>query len=140
MAVRGQGASLKYTIAGASEATVENCTKITAPKVSYPELDFTNLATTGNFKEYIVGMTDGGEVSFECLYSEATLTALNTIKGVLTNATGTTSWKITGPEATSPPVITFNGYLKELSMPDFSTDEVVKLSGTVKVCGAINIA
>lgn len=140
MAVRGQGATLKYTYNGGSETAVPLCTSIKGPKVSFGELDFTNLDTSGDYKEYIVGMSDGGEVTFECIYSEATLTALNTIKGKLTVGVNTTSWKITGPETSSPPVITFNGYLKELEVPTFEADSVTKITGTVKVCGAITVA
>ena len=140
MALRGQGATLKYTVGGGSAVAVPLCKSIKGPKVSFPELDFTNLDTVGNYKEYIVGMADGGEVSFECVYSKATAVALGAIKGLLHNGTDNTSWTVTGPESSTPITVTFDGFLKDLELPNFETDAVAMITGSVKICGPITIA
>lgn len=47
----------------------------------YPEV--TNLDSPGGFREFIKGLKDAGEVSFQCGYTSAGYTLINGLDGVL---------------------------------------------------------
>ena len=70
MAISAFGTLLKIGDGGSPESftTIAEVTNIGGPSLSLDPIDVTNHSSTGGWKEFIGGLLDGGEVSFEINY------------------------------------------------------------------------
>lgn len=98
---------------------------------SRDSVDVTNHDSTAPSKEFIAGMTDGGEVSFKANFRPGSHA---TLLGYLFATTSMNkSCSITWADGTA---WSFTGFVKSLSPSSTPTDKMT-LSGTVKVTGLI---
>lgn len=94
-------------------------------------LDVTNHDSTGGFKEYIIGLSDGGEVTMSGNYlpgsaSQAALVAANL------NHT-TDAYTIVFPDGAST-TWSFNGLVRSFE-PQSNYDGILSFNATVKITG-----
>lgn len=110
-AIFAQGTLLQLGDGGTSEVftTIAEVLSLTGPTLTRDTIDVTNQSSTGGFREFINGLKDGGEVSFDLNYipTEATHDASTGLladyeSGVSRNFklifpdTGATTWLFTG--------------------------------------------
>lgn len=127
--VAAKGTQLEWN----AEPLVE-LTSITGPGESMDPIDLTSHDSDSAFREFVAGLRDGGEISFEG----------NFIKG---NAAGqiaahtdfqagqVRAWIIKHPGwVAGVPQISGNGYLTAFSI-DYPFDGKISVSGTIKVTG-----
>jgi len=131
--VSSQGATLKIGVAGVFTliAKIQN---ITGPASTAPQIDVTSLDSTG--REFIAGLTDGGEVSFDFLWDAAStqqqLLRTNMEAGTVTafqliiNDPGAGLVKTT---------IAFNAVITSFGPFNFAVDTPVTVSCTLKMSG-----
>jgi predicted secreted protein len=124
----GHGAVL--TIAA---TTIGNIISVSGPEQSRDAVDKSTMDSTNKFREFIPGMADGGEISFDVNYDGAagatandlhnafTATAAQAIVVQINNGGTTSSWAVSG-------FVTGLGY----AIPH---DEKVTQSVTIKAAG-----
>lgn len=99
--------------------------------ISVDDLDTSSHASPGQWREFISGMKDGGELSMEVNYDPA-------LHGLLFSALGVTrQHKITLTDAGAAEVA-FSGYIKGISA-QAPHDDKLSATFTVKVTGAVTI-
>ena len=134
IAIQSQGTELSVSEDGGNTYTDLGCVidGFSGPGGSKPEIDVTTLCSAG--QEFIDGLPDFGSISFTGLYnpnSVACQTLLSLYKGGRSNV----DWKITFSD-TSGSTWEFQGYVSEFSV-NFQKNEVVRLSGSIRVSGDI---
>lgn len=77
------GGSVEVSSDGSTWNEIPECRGIPVPEKTqeYPEV--TSLDSTNGFREYIAGLKDPGELTFEALYTEAGMTLIEGLDGVL---------------------------------------------------------
>jgi len=125
---KGDNASpIAYTAVG-------SVTSISGPNSSRGEIDVTTMDSTA--KEFNLALLDNGTLEVSIVFDER-----NTAHaGLRTDFSANTvrDWKIT--DAGSPQInYTFQGRIQSLPL-DFSTDEVVRVSMTIRITGAMTVA
>jgi predicted secreted protein len=136
-AVFTQGTQIQLGDGGSPESflTIAEVKSISGPSLSRDTIDVTTHSSTGGVREFINGLADGGEVSFDVNFVPGAATHNNTTGMLSLWASGRrANFKIIFP--TSPAVTwSFNGVLTafEMSAP---TDEVLGASVTIKVAGS----
>jgi len=63
MAFLGKGTVLKIDTGGGSYATVGKITELSAPSQSADSVEITHMGSTSEFREFMAGLRDAGEVS-----------------------------------------------------------------------------
>jgi len=130
----------KTITAGSGTATPVTYTEIsevisfTPPEASASEIDTTHLASTA--KEYLLGLTDNGEISMEMNYVEDD----NGQQAMITSNINSTKkgYKITLPNTT---VFSFEAYCKGISaIPKAGVDSKLTRSARLRVTGAVTEA
>ncbi len=125
---KGDSASpIVYTAVG-------SVTSISGPSSTRGEIDVTTMDSTA--KEFNLALLDHGTVECGLVYDER-----NTQHAALRTdfvANTVRDWKIT--DAGSPQAVyTFQGRIQSLPL-DFSTDEVVRVTMTIRITGALTVA
>ena len=128
-AVSGKGTILDW-----DGATILELTSVSGPTESMSPIDVTNHDSADAFREFISGILDGGEISFEG----------NFIKGDSTGqiamhtdfqAGSKKTWIIKMPGwAGGVPQATGSGFVTAFSM-SYPYDDKITISGTIKVTG-----
>lgn len=121
----GNGAAL-----GMGGTTISELTSIGLPGFSSDDIDVTTHNDTDKIRQYVKGLTDPGEISFEgnmnyTDYSNAFIQAVTTSMFTAT---------ITIPTTPSVTVLQFQAYVKGLE-GTAPHDDKVEMSGTLKVSG-----
>lgn len=121
--------------------TVAEVLSITGPSLSTASIDATSMDSTGKFMEFIPGLRDAGELSFDIQYIFN-----NATHGILTgilqdfnnNETKTRNWKILFPDTG---VTTWNlaGFVTEFTLNDPVEDKVTATM-TIKLTGKPTLA
>ena len=115
-------------------SAVGSVTSISGPSSSRGEIDVTTMDSTA--KEFNLSLLDHGTLEASIVFDERdtehaalrTDFAANTVR----------DWKIT--DAGSPQInYTFQGRIQSLPL-DFSTDEVVRVTMTIRITGALAVA
>jgi predicted secreted protein len=124
--------------------TITNVTSISGPTLSRDTIDVTSHSSTGGYREFINGLKDGGEVSFDLLYDPDDVTHnTNTTTpnmGLLALYDSGATWEftITFTDDTST-VWTFDAVVTSFEITA-GIDDALKASVTLKVSGAPTLA
>jgi hypothetical protein len=103
------GGSVEISDDGSTFVEIPECKAVPVPTTSteYPEV--TSLDSPGGFREFIAGLKDAGELSFQAGYTSAGYALLTGFDGVLLY------WRSTFPrspsQTVSGDVFTFRGYV-----------------------------
>jgi len=126
-AVSGFGATFAYMSAADTYTSLAEVLSITPPSISVETIGATHMASDDGFREYIAGLKDGGEVTVNMNYVEASATLLQTL--VLA---GYETFKITFPGSST---YVFSGIPTAFTFDDVVIDDKVAMSLTIKVSG-----
>ena len=108
-------------------------TGITGPDKSRSTIDVTNLDSTDNYKEFIGGLRDAGQIGLEMNFTLATYELLNTdfesedlneYEIILTDAENTS--------------FSFSGLVTNLSLA-IPMDDKISASATIKISGVVSL-
>jgi len=108
-------------------------TSISGPSESMDTIDLTSHDSTEAFREFVAGLHDGGEISFEGNFikgDSAGQIAMHTDFQAGTKK----AWIIKMPGWASAPQIAGNGYVTAFSL-DYPFDGKISFSATIKVTG-----
>lgn len=121
-------------------ATIAAVLDIDGPGVQVDMIDVTSRDSSG-WKEFIGGLIDGGEVSFDILYDPDDTTHSATAPGVVGLLTGKTvkGWKLTLSDISAPTVWSFNALVKAFK-PKAPLKDALRASVTLKITASISIA
>jgi len=114
-------------------AAILELTSISGPSESMDPIDVTSHDSDDGFKEFIAGLHDGGEISFEgmCIVGDSTgQVAMHDDF----QATTIKAWEIRFPTYASAPKIAGNGFITAFSWA-FPHDGPITISGTIKITG-----
>jgi hypothetical protein len=128
MSNAGIGYSAKFAIAGTVVAEVFS---ITPPNDNIDVIDVSHMQSPNRTREFITGLNDPGEASFEMNFvpGSAADLAIQALKGL----TATTEFIITFPPGTTGAVIwTFNGFLTGYE-PALPGEDKMTATVTIKV-------
>lgn len=131
----GSGTTLRLHDGGSpgSYATVAYAIQISGPDQENPLVDITHLASTA--REYIAGLTDGGEVTITGhLTEDATVNDVAGLEYVFTQKL-TRLFQITPASATRR--IQFSAIITRFRFSDFTADDTMKFEATLKITGAV---
>lgn len=123
--VLGNGATLQI-----STSTITELTSIGLPGLSADDLDVTTHNDTDKVRQFVKGLIDAGEVSFEGNVNYTDYAA------VYAQAVTTSSYTVTITLPTSPSVTKFEcyGYVKGLE-GEAPHDDLINFSGSLKISG-----
>ncbi|MBA2627186.1 MAG: hypothetical protein H0U85_04185 [Gemmatimonadales bacterium] len=118
--------------------TIAEVKSITPPQADADDVDVTHMESPGRSREFIQGLTNPGEASFEVNWIPDDPTQ-DHLTGLLADQQAGTvrNWQIVLPAG----LLTwgFRGYVKKFN-PDIPTDKELKASVTIKVSGASTFA
>lgn len=126
-AINGFGAVFAYESAPATYTALAEVLSVTPPSISVETVDVTHMGSDDGFREYKAGRRDGGEVTVNMNYVEASATLLQTL--VLA---GYETFRITFPDSST---YVFSGIPTAFSFDDVVIDDKVAMSLTIKVSG-----
>ena len=137
----GSGVTLGFNTVGAPSVytTLAGVTRCDVPTLTSDDIEVTALDSTA--KEYITGLGDGGDVTFDVNLRKATAgsapwVASQTAFEAYNGDQILHGFEITFPGATDV-VYTFNGYVKEFKIEVGGANVATTASGVIKVSGAI---
>jgi predicted secreted protein len=110
--------------------TISEITSISAPNLSAETIDVTTHSSAGQYREFIKGLRDGGEISVEGNFTTASASA--TIVALETSSAQT----VTIDYPTSPSVTRFTATVLATAFGmEAPVDGVIPFSATFKVSG-----
>lgn len=140
----GIGASLKRGNGDSPESfsPISEVRTCTLPKGSRADIDVTNFDSAGGYTEYIPGLREGGEVSFEANYDE-TDTTVETLETDFDGSQTPRNYQVALPpkdDGSSPlpddTIYQFSAYVKSLQI-NVNPKEAIVVSGVLKVTGPV---
>lgn len=129
--IRALGTAITF-----NSKTIGSLTSIGEVSPDSDELDSTTLDSAGNYREFIQGFKDGGEVSLTGYYDSADSGQAEIITGYGTGDIDATV--ITLPSAAG--TISFNAWVKSFSLGSADVDGVVGFGATLRITGAVTVA
>lgn len=119
--------------------TIAAVLDIEGPNIEVEQIDFTSR-DSNSWKEFVGGLLDGGEVTFDVLYDPDTATHGVSGVGLVALALARTvkNWKLTLSDAT-PTVWSHAGFIKSFK-PKAPMKEALRASVSIKVTGAVTVA
>ena len=132
-----------------AQQAIPNVKMITLPTLDTAMIETTTLGSATPDKTFTPGLTDSGNLSFECLYTADTYSRLATLVGKLKHSTripptGTdVTWLVTAPDedgagAGAAQTFTFNGCLTKIET-SMEIEAVMMIKGEVKVSGNVTV-
>lgn len=109
-------------------------TSISGPDKSRNTIDVTSLDSTDNYKEFIGGLRDAGQIQLEMNFTAATYNKLNADF----ESEDLKSYEIILPDAEKSS-FTFNGLVTNLSM-NMPLDDKISATATIKISGVVTEA
>lgn len=109
---------------------IAHLTSIGEIGIESEEIDVTDLDSTEDFKEYIAGTKDAGEVSLAGNIHEETIVEKMLS---LANSRSVESWKVTYPSGAT---WTFSGFIKSFKDGEKTPDGIASFTATIRVSGA----
>ena len=106
-------------------------TSISGPSESADDIDMTSHDSADSFKEFIAGLRDGGEISFEGNFIPSDSTGQIAMHTDF-QAGSTKAWVITFPSSLGS--LSGNGHIKAFDF-SFPNDTQIAISATIKVTG-----
>lgn len=136
-AILGHGTELKR---GANK--IGEVTNISGPGLTRATPEATSMDSTNGWQEFIGGLKDGGEVTFEVIYDpvDTTLAASSGLLSDIDGAgqTAAQAWSLVFPD-TGNTTWSFNAWLTSVS-PAIPVDDKIMLEVTLKVTGQPTLA
>jgi hypothetical protein len=126
-AVNGFGTTFAYESAADTYTTLAEVLSVTPPSINVETVETTNMGSDDGFREYIAGLKDGGEVTVNLNYVEASATLLQTL--VLA---GPERFKITFPGSST---VIFSAIPTAFAWDEVVIDDKIAMSLTLKVTG-----
>lgn len=109
---------------------IAHLTSIGEIGIESEEIDVTDLDSDGDFKEYIAGTKDAGEVSIAGnIHDESIVEKMMS----LANSRSVESWEVTYPSGAT---WTFQGFIKSFKDGEKTTDGLATFSATIRISGA----
>ena len=105
---------------------------ITGPAVETSEVEATTLDSTGAYREFLLGLIDPGNVSFEIAWDPSQATHTDLTDAI--NSRTLMNWKLVLPTTTQ--TATFTGRVQSLS-PAVPFDDLLTASVGVRITGPI---
>lgn len=135
------GSFVTGTLPGAATwSKMASIMDISGPELSTNDIDVTTNDSSDATKEYIAGLIEPGEVSFDINYDPSVSShdrgETNSFPSLLLSR-AVKNWRIQIAGSTSN-VIYLNGYVKQFGI-DLPMEEQVKASVTIKVTGSITL-
>jgi len=123
----GFGAVFAYESAASVFTPLAEVLSVTPPAIAVETIEVTHMGSDDGFREYIAGLKDGGEVTVNLNYVEASATLLQTL--VLA---GVETFRITFAGSST---YTFSGIPTAFTFDDVVIDDKMAMSLTIKVTG-----
>jgi predicted secreted protein len=138
-ASRGWGSKFRK-VSGTNQTNLAQILDITGPGFEVDDIDTSNMDSANRAREFIAGMIDGGEVTFDVVYAKAQMTILKGLVGGNTTTTNNDSFELELSDRTATngtgSVFAFAGYVSGLE-PQAPFEDKVTASVTVKVSGEV---
>ncbi len=136
-AISGIGAQQHYSTNGGSTYTqLTDLAMLGAPgSPKIDQIEATPVDPTSFAKEFLLGLVEYGEVSFEQFYNKTRFTALNT----LYTTRAVVTWKTIvrdNATATSASYLVYSGWLIECGLGDLKNKDPVVIKCKIKMTGA----
>ena len=125
--VNGFGTIFAYESAPSVFTPLAEVLSVTPPSLNVETVETTHMGSDDGYREYIASLKDGGEVTVNLNYVEASATLLQT----LINA-GLETFRVTLPGSST---FTFSGIPTAFAFDDVVIDDKVAMSLTIKVTG-----
>ena len=125
--VNGYGTVFAYESAASVFTPLAEVLSVTPPSLNVETAETTHMGSDDGYREYIATLKDGGEVTVNLNYVEASATLLQT----LINA-GVETFRITFPGSST---FTFVGIPTAFAFDDVVIDDKIAMSLTIKVTG-----
>lgn len=109
---------------------IAHLTSIGEIGIESEEIDVTDLDSDGDFKEYIAGTKDAGEVAIAGNIHDETIVEKMMS---LANSRSVEEWKVTYPSGAT---WTFRGFVKSFKDGEKTTDGLASFSATIRISGA----
>ena len=137
-AVIGKGTLLKAGDGGGSEVftTVAEVKSISGPDITRDTLDVTNMDSSGNYREFVATLQDGGSVSFDVNFI-GNNTSQNNMQTDM-NAGTARNFQLLMPNVAST-LFTFTALIVGLTF-NFEIDGIITENISLKITGAVTIA
>lgn len=148
----GQGTLLQRYVAG-SYVTIAEITKLGGPDMTAEDVDVTSHDSVGGFKEFISGLKEGGEVTFDANFVPDNATHQRVISDFAAGTQAqyqivfpspiTAKWQflghVKGFKASSDPVnaLSFSGTLKIDGYPTLSSETAPNLTALAVTTGVL---
>ena len=135
VAISGVGTQFKRGNGASSEVftAVAEVVSIGGPSLSAEFIDVTNLDSTGGYREYIRGFRDGGQVTLNMNWNQA---SFSLFLGDYQTA-GSVNYQIVFADAGAT-TVDFAGFVTDMPM-SIPTDDKVSLDVTIKVTGQVTV-
>lgn len=129
--ITSQGVTL-----AANAVPIANVTSISGPNQTAGQIDTTALDTSGGYRTFIGGFRDGGEMTLELNYDSSEDSHKEAATGLKRyfNEGENESWTLTLSDSSA---FTFDAAVTGIDGPNHGVDEVVTMSVTLKVSGAV---
>lgn len=112
------------------DLTIGHLTSIGEIGIESEEIDVTDLDSTGDFKEYIAGTKDAGEVSIAGnIHDEAVIEKMM----ALANSRSIEDWTVEYPSGAT---WSFKGFVKSFKDGEKTPDAIATFSATIRISGA----
>lgn len=127
----GYGSVLVVATSTAGDVNIAQVRSVSGPGVSGNDIDTTTLDSSSNYRTFVGGLLDPGEVSFSLVYdsTDASHSRLARYMGSRYSTTWTVIQGSSGGTATA-----FTGYVKGMSR-EIPMDDVITCDVTLKVSG-----
>ncbi len=126
----GTTLSKKKSGSETEDLTVGNLTSIGEIGLESEEIDVTDLDSPNDFKEFIGGFKDAGEVALEgFMETDATVVTMYT----LANSRSVENWVVTYPNGAK---WEFSGFVKSFKDMEKSVEGVAKYTSVIRISGA----
>ena len=112
------------------DLTIGHLTSIGEIGIESEEIDVTDLDSTGDFKEYIAGTKDAGEVSIAGnIHDETVIEKMM----ALANSRSIEDWTVEYPSGAT---WSFKGFVKSFKDGEKTPDAIATFSATIRISGA----
>ena len=109
--------------------------KLGGPGMKADMKEVTNMLSPSTYKEFIAGLREGGEITFEANYIPKDATQLNTQADLHAGTISSWSLAMPGvPGATNNGIWMFSGFVASL-IPVYPLDDRITVTGAIKITG-----
>jgi len=136
-AISAHGTILKAGDAANNVEDIANVTSISGPGLTLETIDVTNHSSASNWREFIGGLKDGGEVNIDISYEPAGATHKNAAGGLLYFLTtrAIAYFSLTFPNTGVNTVWSFTALVASFE-PSIAVGDALTASVTLKITGA----